>query len=63
MKILNYEKQLVRGTINMLLDRNAVLDENRIEYMVSQYTGNMDCDHRYDLVQFVKKEIKKAFSG
>lgn len=59
MKIENYEKQLVRGTINMLLDRSAILDENEIEYMVSKYTGNMDCDHRYALVEFIKKEIIK----
>ena len=60
MKIANYEKQLVRGTINMLLDRNVILDEDEIEYMVSKYTGNMECDHRYDLVEFIKKEIIKA---
>lgn len=60
MRIANYEKQLVRGTINMLLDRSAILNEDEIEYMVSKYTGNMNCDHRYDLVQFIKKEIHKA---
>lgn len=60
MKITNYEKQLVRGTINMLLDRGAILDEDEIEYMVSKYTGNMNCDHRYDMVAFIKKEINKA---
>ena len=63
MKIANYEKQLVRGTINMLLDRNAVLDEDEIEYMVSKYTGNMYSDHRYDMVEFIKKEINKALRG
>lgn len=60
MKIANYEKQLVRGTINMLIDRNVILDEDEIEYMVSKYTGNTECDHRYDLVEFIKKEIIKA---
>lgn len=60
MRIPNWEKQLVRGTINMLLDRGQILDEDEIEYMVSRYTGNMDCDHRYDLVEFVKKEIIKS---
>lgn len=63
MKIENYEKQIVRGTINMLIDRNVILDENEIEYMVSKYTGNMQCDHRYDLVEFIKKEIGKAMRG
>lgn len=63
MRIANYEKQIVRGTINMLLDRNAILDEDEIEYMVSKYTGNMTADHRYDLVEFVKKEIDKAIRG
>lgn len=56
MKIASYEKQLVRGTINMLLDRNAILDEDEIEYMVSKYTGNMQCDHRCDLMEFIKKK-------
>ena len=59
MRIPNWEKQLVRGTINMMLDRGQILDEDEIEYMVSRYTGNMDCDHRYDLVEFIKKEIIK----
>ena len=59
MKIASYEKQLVRGTIKMMLDRGAILDEDEIEYMVSKYTGNMNCDHRYHLVEFIKKEIKK----
>lgn len=63
MKIENYEKQIVRGTIRMLLDRGVVLDEDEIEYMVSKYTGNMQCDHRYDMVEFIKKEIEKAVRG
>lgn len=63
MKIANYEKQLVRGTINMFLDKSLVPDEDEIEYMVSKYTGNMECDHRYDLVQFVKKEIHRIVMG
>ena len=63
MKIENYEKQIVRGTIGMLLDRDVILDEDEIEYMVSRYTGNMQCDHRYDLVEFIKKEIIKIVAN
>lgn len=63
MKIENYEKQIVRGTIRMLLDRGVILNEDEIEYMVSKYTGNMQCDHRYDMVEFIKKEIEKAVRG
>ncbi len=63
MKIENYEKQIVRGTIRMLLDRGVELDEDEIEYTVSKYTGNMQWDHRHDMVEFIKKEIDKANRG
>lgn len=59
MKIANYEKQIVRGTINMILSRGCFPRVNEVEYMVSKYTINMNHDHRQNLENFIEKEIEK----
>ncbi|MBQ8245813.1 MAG: hypothetical protein IJZ42_01655 [Lachnospiraceae bacterium] len=58
--IPDYEKQLVRGTIGMLLARNDTLDARKIEYMVSNFTGNFDLEHRDCLIIFIEREIDQT---
>lgn len=59
MKIANYEKQIVRGTINMIFSRGYLPEVNEVEYMVSKYTINMNHDHRQHLANFIEKEIER----
>lgn len=58
-KIKNYEKQLVRATIQMWIEWGAFLDADAIESDVSRYTGNYNYEHRCDLANFIQKEIDK----